>query len=80
MYLLRSDTSNWLWNVSSHITAILMSLARRIDRREATNQLLVVDTCRWIDNLSRVHRRVWIRINEEDGGSEERSSWCLYYI
>lgn len=24
MYLLRSDTSNWLWNVSSHITAILM--------------------------------------------------------
>lgn len=22
--LLRSDTSNWLWNVSSHITAILM--------------------------------------------------------
>lgn len=32
-YLLRSDTSNWLWNVSSHITAILMSLARRIDRQ-----------------------------------------------
>lgn len=25
IYLLRSDTSNWLWNVSSHITAILMS-------------------------------------------------------
>jgi len=25
VYLLRSDTSNWLWNVSSHITAILMS-------------------------------------------------------
>lgn len=22
---MRSDTSNWLWNVSSHITAILMS-------------------------------------------------------
>lgn len=31
--LLRSDKSNWLWNVASHITAILMTLARRTDRQ-----------------------------------------------
>lgn len=48
MYLLRSDTSNWLWNVSSHITAILMSWPAESIVEKIS--LSIVDICIYLLN------------------------------
>lgn len=49
IYLLRSDTSNWLWNVSSHITAILMSWPAESIVEKIPFSAVDICTC-WIDN------------------------------
>lgn len=78
IYLLRSDTSNWLWNVSSHITAILMSWPAESIVEKIPFSAVDICTC-WIDNTCDTSGNKHVeRITMER--STGRSPWRYIHI